>query len=150
MNAESPVPRPHSPVLMPIAAAFLALLVVLGSAFLWIGIPVLGFWLVGELTTTPQGFLLIALGGIPTAMVGFGWLLYRLNGLYETTRGGEPVAPSPRAAWLRSFSDERAGARRARAPRRLIDVAMTVSAVAAMVFFAIWFLFEPTRLGPMQ
>ena len=51
-------------------------------------------------------------------MTAFAWLLYRVNDGYERSR-----------------------IRRARAPRALIDVAMTVSATAALVLMAIWFFF---------
>ena len=112
----------------------------LGSAFLWIGIPVLGFWVAGHLTPSRENGLLISLGGIPVAMVAFGWLLYRLNGLYEGLH--EPRhAVNRRSAWLASSSEERSGTRRARGPRALIDVAMTASAIAAMVLITYWFFF---------
>jgi hypothetical protein len=115
-------------------------LIVLGSAFLWIGIPVLGFWVAGHLTASREDGLLISLGGIPVAMVAFGWLLYRLNGLYERLR--EPRhAVNRRSAWLMSSSEERSGARRARAPRTLLDLAMTASAIAAMALLIYWFFF---------
>jgi hypothetical protein len=120
-------------------ATVLAFLLVAGSAFVWIGVPVLGLWLAGRLTTTSEGFLLFVLFTIPLAMVGFGWLLYRLNSLYEAVRGGRQQGRGPRTAWLVSSSDERGRLRRARAPRPLIDVAMTMSAIAAMVLLVVWF-----------
>jgi hypothetical protein len=114
--------------------------VVLGSAFLWIGIPLCGLWLAGELTSRPTTFLLVILIAVPTSMVVFAWLLYRVNGLYEETRGG-PAGPPSRSAWLVSSSDERGVARRARRPRTLMDASMTASAVAALILMAIWFFF---------
>jgi hypothetical protein len=128
----------------PLAGAVTALLgvaIVLGSAALWIGIPVGGLWLAGELTTTAQGFLFATLGGIPLAMTAFAWLLYRVNDRYERSRGAEAASGHRRSAWLVSASDERSRVRRARAPRALIDVAMTLSATAALVLMAIWFFF---------
>ena len=116
-----------------------AVVIVVGSAILWIGIPLLGLWLAGEFTTDAQGFLFATLGGIPLAMVAFGWLLYRVNDVYERGRAG-PGAPA-HSAWLISSSEERAQSRRARAPRRLIDVAMTVSVSLALVGVTIWFFF---------
>ena len=128
----------------PLAGAVTALLglaIVLGSAALWIGIPLGGLWLAGELTTTAQGFLFATLGGIPLAMTAFAWLLYRVNDRYERSRGAEAASGHRRSAWLVSSSDERSRVRRARAPRALIDVAMTLSATAALVLMAIWFFF---------
>jgi hypothetical protein len=114
--------------------------VVLGSACLWIGIPVGGLWLAGELTSKATTFLLVILIAVPTSMVAFAWLLYRVNGLYEEMRGG-PAGPPARSAWLVSSSDERRAMRRARGPRTLIDASMTASAVAALILMAIWFFF---------
>ena len=85
-------------------------------------------------------FLFATLGGIPLAMTASAWLLYRVNDLYERGRGA-PGSGRRRSAWLVSSSDERNRERRARAPRPLIDVAMTLSATAALVLMAIWFFF---------
>jgi hypothetical protein len=129
------------PVVRVLTVAALAVAIVVGSLFLWIGIPLVGFWVGGQLTTTNTGFLFAALAGIPLAMTGFGWLLYRLNGMYERLQGDGGRAASARSPWLRSLSDERQRVQRARAPRRLIDVAMTASAVMALVLLLIWFFF---------
>jgi hypothetical protein len=123
-----------------LAVGSLALAIVLGSAVLWIGIPIVGFWVAGKVTTSATGFLFFVLAAIPLAMVLMGWLLYRVNGLYEGLRQIEPERGGP-SAWLVSATDERADFRRRRAPRALIDVAMTASAVAALVLRAIWFFF---------
>jgi hypothetical protein len=128
-------------ILERLAEGALAVAIVLGSGFLWIGIPWGGLWLAGALTTDNEGFLFAVLGGVPLAMVGFGWLLYQLNNLYEGLRGGARRAVMNRSAWLVSSSEERAKFRRARAPRGLIDVAMTASAVTALVLMFVWFFF---------
>jgi hypothetical protein len=124
-----------------VVTGLLALAIVLGSAALWIGIPFGGLWLAGELTTTAQGFLFATLGGIPLAMTAAAWLLYRVNDLYERSRGPQNGSSRRRSAWLVSSSDERSRVRRARAPRALIDVAMTLSATTALILMAIWFFF---------
>ena len=80
--------------------AVLAVAIVLGSAALWIGIPFGGLWLAGELTSTAQGFLFATLGGIPLAMTASAWLLYRVNDLYERSRGAAGGAGRRRSAWL--------------------------------------------------
>jgi hypothetical protein len=123
------------------AIAALAVTLVAGSMFLWIGIPLAGLWLAGELTRSAQHFLLLALCGIPTSMVAFGWLLYRINSVYEGLRAaGRPAAPQ-RSAWLRSSTDAHRRADGARAPRALIDIAMSASAWTAAVLMAVWFFF---------
>ena len=114
--------------------------VVLGSALLWIGIPLLGLWLAGEITNTVSTFLLVILIAVPASMVLFGWILYRINALYERMHGA-PEGPPARSAWLVSSSEERSALRRARGPRTLIDIAMTASAVAALILMTIWFFF---------
>ena len=102
-----------------IAAAALALTIVLGSLFLWIGVPVLGMWIAGQVTSSSVGFLFATLGGIPMTMVATGFAIYRLNAVYEGIRPGEPHAPEvalrlerePRA---RSAPASAASARRGR------------------------------------
>ena len=131
-------------------AALMATGIVLGSAFLWIGVPVLGMWIAGELTTTSQGFLFAVLGGIPLAMIGSGFLLYRLGAAYESVNGSDRAAPAGRSAWLVSQSDERGSARRARGSRSLVDVSMATSAVVALVLIVVWFFFiADMNLAPL-
>jgi hypothetical protein len=128
--------------------AILGLGIVVGGLFLWVGVPLLGFWLAGDLTTTGKGFLLAALGGIPLAMVCFGFLLYRLNDLYESAGGQR--AGAPRSAWLVSATDEPRRVRGARRPRTLIEVTMTFSIVVALALLFVWFFFlGETRLAPL-
>ena len=133
-----------------IAAAALAFAIVFGSLFLWIGAPVLGMWVAGQVTTSSVGFLFATLGGIPLTMIATGFAIYRLNALYEDIRPGERSAPRGRSAWNVSLSEERAGERRARAARPLVDVAMTASAVTALVLLLVWFFFiAEMQLAPM-
>jgi len=133
-----------------VAAAALAVAIVFGSLFLWIGVPILGMWVAGQVTTSSVGFLFATLGGIPVTMVATGFVIYRLNALYEDVRPGERHRPQGRSAWNVSLSEERAGHRRARAARPLVDVAMTASAVTALVLLLVWFFFIATmHLAPM-
>jgi hypothetical protein len=124
-----------------LVTALLGFAIVVGSAVLWIGIPWLGLWLAGRLTTTAEGFLFATLGGIPLAMIAFGWVLYRVNALYMQSRGPRDAPERRHSSWNVSLSDERGRSRRERAPRRLIDVAMTVSLTIALVLMTIWFFF---------
>ena len=133
-----------------IAAGALALAIVFGSLFLWIGVPVLGMWVAGQVTTSSVGFLFASLAGVPLTMIATGFAIYRLNAVYEGIRPGERRTPSSRSAWNVSLSEERAGDRRARAPRPLVDVAMTASAVTALVLLLVWFFFiAEMQLAPM-
>ena len=128
----------------------LAAVVMAGSAFLWIGIPLAGLWAAGELTDRASTFLLVILLAVPSAMVAFGWLLYRVNALYEELLGRPEAAPA-RSSWLVASSDERRVLRRARGPRTLLDVSMTASAVAALVLMTVWFFFlaDNSPLAPL-
>ena len=64
-----------------------------------------------------------------------------MNDFYERSRGVPGGRERRRSAWLVASSDERSRVRQARAPRPLIDVAMTVSATTALILMAIWFFF---------
>jgi hypothetical protein len=132
-----------------LAAACLGAMIVLGSAVLWIGLPLAGFWAAGQLTRTGEAFLLFVSGVVPISMVLFGWVLYKLGARYEALRP-RPSERDGRSAWLVSLSDERAVVRRHRAGRPLVDVAMTASAVTAIVVMVVWFfLFAHMNLAPL-
>jgi hypothetical protein len=94
-------------------AAVLAVFIWLGSALMWIAVPPTGLWLAGELTSTTEGFLFTALGGIPLCMIAFGFVLVRLDMLYARLRPG----------------------------RSMLEPAMAFSVVAALVLFLVWFVF---------
>ena len=129
--------------------AALAVVIVLGSALVWIGVPIGGLWLAGRVTTDALRAVLFSLLAIPTTMVVLGFLLYRAGGHYERLRGTERRAPSP-PSWRSSLSEERARDRRRKGGRPLIDISMTVSAVTALIVMAIWFFFyAKSTLAPL-
>jgi hypothetical protein len=132
-----------------VLAAFLAVVIVLGCGVLWIGVPIAGFWVAGQLFTKSTHFLIFALLTVPLTMVLFGFLLYRVNALYMTLRDQE-AGPPPRSGWLVSTTDERRDLRLRRGQRQLIDVAMTASIVTALVLMVVWFFFlAQMRLAPL-
>ena len=127
---------------------YLAAIIVLGSFCLWIGVPVGGLWLAGRVTTDALTAVLFALIAIPLSMAIVGWGLYRANAHYEALHGGPARHRSP-PAWRTSLGEERASTRRRAGGRSLIDVAMTVSASAALVVLIVWFFFyAELRLTP--
>jgi hypothetical protein len=150
MNASAMRPGGTSPSWSErIEIAALAVVIVLGSLVLWVGVPFGGLWVAGQVAADSLGAALFALVAVPTAMVAVGWLLYRVNGRYEALRGTERRAPSP-PAWRSSLGEERAIERRRRGGRPLIEIAMTVSAVAAMLVLFVWFFFfAETPLSPL-
>jgi hypothetical protein len=121
-----------------VALAALAVVIVLGSALLWIATPIAMLWVAGRITTDALTAVLFALIAVPATMVALGWVLYRVSARYERLLGAESRGPSP-PAWRSSLSEERGSERRRKGRRTLIDVAMTVSAVTALVVMAVWF-----------
>jgi hypothetical protein len=118
-------------------AGCLAVAIVLGSALMWIGVPVAGFWVAARITGEGVRAVLFALLAIPLTMAAFGWLLYRASARYEALRGGAAGRRGP-PAWRVSLGEERASERRRAGGRQLIEVAMTV-----------WFFFfAELRLSP--
>ena len=73
-------------------------------------------------------------------MIGVGFVLFRVNAVYERSATGRSPGPR-RAAWLDAASEERPSLRRMRAGRSLLDVSMAVSVVAALVLMLVWFFF---------
>jgi hypothetical protein len=131
-----------------VATVCLAVVIVAGSALLWVGVPVGGLWLAGHVTSDALTAVLFALLAIPVAMVAVGWGLYEANARYEALHGGAARRRSP-PAWRTSLGEERASSRRRAGGRSLIDVSMTVSACAALLVMAIWFFFfAELRLSP--
>ncbi len=100
-----------------VAVAVLAVGIVLGSALLWIGIPIAGFWVAGRITTDALTAVLFALLAIPTAMVAFGWVLYRA--MASTSACGDrnrAARPRPRGAQALARNVQASAAARADAP----------------------------------
>jgi hypothetical protein len=150
MNARAVQPEgtPHS-WSERMAVVTLAVVIVLGSALVWIGVPVAGLWLAGRITTDSLRFVMFSLLAIPSTMVALGWLLYRAADQYERLRGTERRASSP-PSWRSSLGEERASDRRRKGGRPLIDISMTASAVTALIVMAIWFFFfAKSTLAPL-
>jgi hypothetical protein len=131
-----------------VAAGGLAVVIVAGSALLWIGVPVAVFWVAARIAGEGVTAILVALVAVPVIMAAFGWVLYRASARYEALRGAGERRRGP-PAWRVSLSEERASERRRAGGRSLIDVSMTVSAVTAVLVLAIWFFFfAELRLSP--
>jgi hypothetical protein len=139
---------PRASSLHRVAAACLAVAIVLGSALMWIGVPVAGFWVAAKITGEGVSAVLFALLAIPLTMAAFGWLIYRASARYEALRGGTARRRGP-PAWRVSLGEERASERRRAGGSQLTDVAMTLSAATALVVLTIWFFFfAELRLSP--
>jgi hypothetical protein len=131
-----------------VALAWLAVVIVLGSALLWIGVPIAVLWVAGRIAPDALTAVLFALLAVPATMVALGWVLYRVSARYERLRGTESRGPSP-SAWRSSLSEERGSERRRKGGRTLIEVAMAVSLVTALVVMTVWFfVFAELTLSP--
>ncbi len=132
------------------AGYVLAGAIVLGSGLLWIAIPIATFWLASRVTSDSVRGVLFALLAVPAAMGIGAWALYRVNARYESLRGdgGAPASPP---SWRGSLGEERKGWQARRRPVRLIDLAMTLSALIALILFLIWYFASPDlRLAPLS
>jgi hypothetical protein len=123
-------------VTMP-AAAFLLLLMAIGSVVLWIGIPIGWLFLASRLVDTSQptlGPYVLLIFGIPITMFVFGKLLFTLDRVFErvTGRASETEFRPP---WLKSMRGERAVRRRL----TVLEGVMIVSVGIAVVASGIWF-----------
>jgi divalent metal cation (Fe/Co/Zn/Cd) transporter len=114
------------------AAALLAVMTLL-SLFLWIGVPVMWMRIASLFTPDSQAFYLLLLVVVPLTMIGVGWVLSRVNGIYVRVSGEEQ--PREHTSWLQS----QAADRRSRQPRRAIDVIMAFSVALALIAFTVWF-----------
>jgi ABC-type dipeptide/oligopeptide/nickel transport system permease component len=126
-EAEAVSRTPGARVLDRLAAAFLLLLLGLGTLVLWIGIPAGILWALSKLTESSTKHFLLALVLIPTAMVLFAIVLAWVNALYLRVIGAMP-----------SEEDEEGGRWRWRGPLGLF---LSVSMVVALVALIVWMLF---------
>ena len=127
--------------------AVLAVAIVLGSLVFWIGIPLFWIWLAGRLTEEYPSIYLLAAAACPLTMIGWGWVLYRINAIYIHLSPPPPDAPgTQRSAWLGSLSDNRRPRRR---QASLLDVSMIISVIIALMAMAVWFFAFAHNAGPL-
>jgi hypothetical protein len=125
----------------------LALVIVVGSLVMWIGIPLLWIWIAGQLIDEYPSIYLFALAACPLTMILWGWALYRINAVYVELTPPRADAPGvQRSAWLGSLSGERKARRRA---ATLLDVSMIVSVIIALTAMAVWFFAFAHTTGPL-
>jgi hypothetical protein len=109
------------------AAAFLLLLMAIGSLMLWIAVPAGWLWLAGKITAEPAQHILLSIVGTPFAIIAWARFLFWLNRLYmRVTVGAEAVE--------RNEDDEEP--RWVRGPLEPLLVVTLLLALAALFF---WF-----------
>jgi hypothetical protein len=134
-----PQERALGPRAAKVVGAALIVAMVIGSLFMWIGVPVVWLWLASQLTqeSQPNGGIYVFVGvGILLSMAGMGWLLSRLNRMHVDFTGrsrGSVV----RRGWLRAEQGEQGPAPSA----GVLDTIVVVSVVIALLVFLVWFFF---------
>jgi hypothetical protein len=113
----------------------IALTIVVGSLFTWLGIPLFWIWVAAQFSHEHPLVYVVALAACPATMAAWGFMLYRLNAAYVLMGPAQEGPPERRSAWLKSLSAER----RRRGPTSLIDVSMAASVLIAVLAMAIWF-----------
>jgi hypothetical protein len=127
---------------VPLQTAIIAAMAV-GSVAVWVGNPLLWFWLTAKLQSTQarMGPYVLMLVGITFTAVVLGKGLVRLNRLYGkvtgTTSTVRVVLP-----WRRSVRGGRSQARETdgRHPVSVLDVVMVVSVTVAVIALVLWFV----------
>jgi hypothetical protein len=116
-------------------------LMAIGSVALWIGDPMLWFWITSRLQSTQPtlGPYALAIVGIVLCSVLLGKSLSRLNRLYGRVTG---TAATVRIVvpWRRSYRGESGKDEDARMPVSLLDVVMVISVVLAVLALVAWFV----------
>ena len=125
----------------------LACVIIVGSLIFWIGIPLFWIWIAGQLIDEYPSIYLFAMAACPLTMIGWGWVLNRVNRVYLHVTPPPPDAPgTQRSAWLGSLSAERRPRRRA---PTLLDVSMIISVIIALMAMAVWFFVFAHNAGPL-
>jgi hypothetical protein len=121
-----------------IAGAFVLVVMALACTVLWVGIPAACLWGLGELTDSGTTHFVVALVGIPAAMVLYSPVLFWLNRLYLRVTGV--------LARLDRDQDEAEWRRRVRGP---LEPILLASLAIELVALCIWFIFiaeNPPRI----
>ena len=119
------------------AAAFLIVLMAVGSVILWLGIPIGWLYLISQTVDTSQptlGPYILIIFGIPITMFLFGKLLFTLDRVFERVTGRTSETDF-RPPWLRSMRGERTVNRRV----TVLEGVMIVSVSIVVVLSALWF-----------
>jgi hypothetical protein len=123
-NEQRSAARSSGPRLRRLAAGFTFAALLAGCVVLWVGVPILGVWLAGKLTSN-SGFhlplsLMLIIPGMFVVAIGLAWI----DGLWLRITGGEIV-------------DVRGVPVRRRGP---LEVMLPVCGLLALAALIVWFL----------
>jgi hypothetical protein len=111
-----------------LAAAFLLVLLAVGTLVLWIGIPVACLWGASKVTDSIGGHFLVALPTTLAAMGLFAWFLYWVDRLYLRVTGA-----------YESALDDEDEEEKLRIPRGPLEPLLVVSLVIGIIALVVWF-----------
>jgi hypothetical protein len=112
-----------------VVAAFLLVLLAVGSLWLWIGMPLITLWAVAQIVDSPAQHLTMGLLAVPAGMIVFAPLLFWMNALYLRVTGA-----------VRYVEDEEEEGEllRVRGP---LEPLLVWSLIIALVALVAWFIF---------
>jgi hypothetical protein len=120
-------------------AAFLVLLMAVGSVLMWIGAPVFWLWVASQIADSSQpsfGLYMLVLVGIIASMAVIGKGLGWLNNTHRALTGNLPQRRE-QTVWLKSMRAERDAKRE----HGVLGLVMAWSVSVALTLFGIWFFF---------
>jgi hypothetical protein len=118
-----------------ILGAFLLAAMVVGAFVLWVGVPAVILWGLGQMISDPTEHLVLGLIAVPIGMVLFGLLLALLNTAFLRISGVALPGPEDDDDWRP----------RLRGP---LDRIIGISAVVCLAAFLTWLIFGSAGVGP--
>jgi len=118
-----------------VVAAFLWILMAVGSVAMWVGVPAGFLWIAGKITSDQAQHITLSVIGVPLAIILWARGLFWLNRLYMRVT-------MPR---LMREIEEAPDDEEPRVIRGPLEPLMVVSLAVAIVAMAIWFFFFAER-----
>jgi hypothetical protein len=128
VSAPAAIMRREATALDRLVGAFLLAMMALGSLALWVAVPAGVMLALTPLSESHGYHLLVALVGVPTAMIIAGLMLLWLNGLYLRVTG----------QWR--YDEEEDRPKRLRGP---LEPLLAWSLLIALIALVFWFFFLP-------
>ena len=123
-----------------LAALAVILLMIAGSLFLWIGMPLLWLWLGSQLTESTQAvagpYALVAVGIVLSAVAIYR-ALYGLNVVHGRLTGTTPSSVRVQRSWMGATRRESHSGQ----PLTALEVILVASVAVALLLFLVWFFF---------
>lgn len=121
-----------------VAAAFIWLLLAVGSFAMWVGVPAGWLWVAGQITSDQAQHITLSVIGVPIAIVVWARGLFWLNRLYMRVT-------MPR---LMREIEEAPDDEEPRVIRGPLEPLLVGSLVVALIVMVIWFFFFAERPPP--